>query len=772
MRPRRNSPSDGRHPRLRGASPSVFHGLPYAVLALALVLTAIATASVAYVTRMTREARFENAVGANEALIRKRLDMNVALLTGLSGLVSVRPDLTRDELATYVDLLDLPNRYPGIFGVGFAAAFPREQEPLVEERVQAQGQPQFRVWPESDRELRTSILYLEPRNARNLAAVGYDMFSDPVRREAMVRARDTGQAALSGKVTLVQEITDDKQAGFLVYVPVYAARDVPKTVAERRASLLGFAYGVFRGDDLFRLLYHGEPLPDVHFQVFDGARVEKQALIHDSRNFAPDDVAFTRAALTSERRLTLYGRTWTVVVMSMPSLAPAREQAIAPLVALVGTLVSFLFFSLVRRQGEARRRAESLASDMLALSEERSQLLSKEQAAREEAERANRLKDEFLATVSHELRTPLTAILGWTHLLRGRSASEERVRRGLDVIDRNARAQAQLVEDLLDVSRIITGKLRIDTAPVALAHVVDAAVETLKPAAEAKRITLARDVDDGVSVVGDAARLQQIVWNLVSNAVKFTPAGGRVEVRVEERGGAVEIRVSDTGKGIHPSFLPHVFERFRQAEGGTNRGYGGLGIGLAIVRHLVELHGGTVAATSAGEGKGATFIVRLPRSSAAQSEAARRPPLPPPNHTTLACPEELLDARVLVVDDEEDARDVLAAALEACGLRVSTAASASEAFEAVRRERPDILVSDIGMPYEDGYQLIERVRALPATEGGETRALAVTAYARAEERHRILAAGFDGHLAKPVDLDELLPALASMVSAPDAPSAE
>lgn len=746
------------------AAPASARHLPVAVLALALLLTVVATVWVAHGTQQTLEGRFQSAVRASEALIRKRIDMNVALLSGLSGLLAVKPDASREEFFAYLDRVDLPRRYPGVFGVGFAVAFAPEQQPLVEERARQQGIEGFHVWPAGTGPERTSILYLEPANERNRAALGFDMASEPTRREAMLRARDTGEPALSGNVTLVQEITETKQAGFLLYVPVYEGGRVPDTVEERRAALSGYVYGVYRADDLFLRLYDAEPRPDVHIRVYDGPEARPEAIIHDSRDFA-DEVIFTHARLESTRQLHLYGRPWTVVVTSTPRLEPTREQAVAPLVGIAGTLVSFLFFALVRRQGDARQRAERLASEMLALSEERSLLLAKEQAAREEAEGANRLKDEFLATVSHELRTPLTAILGWTHILKGPNATPERVARGLEVIDRNARAQAQLIEDLLDVSRIITGKLHIQTSPIAVEQVIDGAVETLRHAAEAKRIQLSLDVEEGLSVVGDPARLQQVVWNLVSNAVKFTPEGGHVDVSARRRGDALTIAVRDTGKGIHPDFLPHVFERFRQAEGGTNRGYGGLGIGLAIVRHLVELHGGTVSVSSGGEGKGATFEVCLPLSGAPVDEPSPSPSALLEADRKRVSADALMDARVLVVDDEPDARDVLAAALESCGLRVTTASSAGEALEALRRERPDILLSDIGMPHEDGFQLIRRVRALPPEEGGGIRALAVTAYARAEERSRILAAGFDGHLAKPFDVDELLPALKALASA-------
>jgi PAS domain S-box-containing protein len=395
---------------------------------------------------------------------------------------------------------------------------------------------------------------------------------------------------------------------------------------------------------------------------------------------------------------------------------------------------------------------------------ERERLLALESAARQEAEEANRLKDEFLSTVSHELRTPLTAMLGWVQLLRSGSLPADKRERALETVERNARAQGQLIEDLLDVSRILSGKMKLDVEPVDVSTVVEQAMESVRPAADARGIRLQAAMDSTGSILGDAHRLQQVVWNLLSNAVKFTPRGGRVQVFVERRDSSVEITVADTGKGISASFLPHVFERFRQADASTTRQYGGLGLGLSIVRHLAEMHGGTVSAASEGEGRGATFTVRLPLSVALRREPTlpSGPRSPDPARAGLLCPPQLAGLRVLVVDDEADTREYLRALIEGCGAGVTAAASAAEGLAALRREKPDIIVSDIGMPEEDGYGFIQKVRALPPEEGGRTPAAALTAYARVEDRARVLMAGFQSHVPKPVEPLELLAVLASM----------
>ncbi|WP_199332494.1 PAS domain S-box protein [Anabaena catenula] len=396
--------------------------------------------------------------------------------------------------------------------------------------------------------------------------------------------------------------------------------------------------------------------------------------------------------------------------------------------------------------------------------QEREKLLEREQAARAEAEAVNRIKDEFLATLSHELRTPLNAMLGWTQLLRSRKFDENTTARALETIDRNSRALAQLIEDVLDVSRIIRGKLRLNLRPVELVPLLEAAIDTVRPAADAKEISLNFQSDSAVGIVmGDANRLQQIVWNLLSNAVKFTPKRGRVEVQLERINSRVQIRVSDTGSGIDPDFLPHVFERFRQADSSTTRSHGGLGLGLAIVRHLVELHGGTVSVISQGIQQGATFIVNLPMKVVSINYDTAQPKLSiDPDASTNQQLSILEGLRVLLVDDEADARHLLTTILGEYGAQVMAVASAMEAISALRKFHPDILVSDIGMPQEDGYTLIRQIRTLSVEEGGRIPAVALTAYARTEDRTQALLAGFQLHIPKPVNPAELAVVVANL----------
>jgi PAS domain S-box-containing protein len=382
-----------------------------------------------------------------------------------------------------------------------------------------------------------------------------------------------------------------------------------------------------------------------------------------------------------------------------------------------------------------------------------------------EAQESTRIKEEFLATVSHELRTPLNAILGWARIVRSGKLNEEERVKAIETIERNARAQAQLIDDLLDVSRIITGKLRMDVRPIDPNGFIEAAIDAVSPAAEAKGVRVQKIMDTGnVSVPGDPTRLQQVIWNLLSNAIKFTPRGGHVQVRMERVDSHLQIIVADNGQGIPEEFLPYVFDRFRQVDQSTTRHQGGLGLGLALVRHLVELHGGSVAVSSPGLGQGSTFTVVLPVVPIYRVD--------PEGQRVYATAKNLLSAvedaarldglKILVVDDEPDTRELLKASLRECGAEVSVAGSTREAITSLGSAIPDVLITDIGMPDEDGYDLIRLVRTLPPESGGKVPAIALTAYARVEDRLKALRAGFQMHVPKPVELAELVTVVASV----------
>jgi PAS domain S-box-containing protein len=454
-----------------------------------------------------------------------------------------------------------------------------------------------------------------------------------------------------------------------------------------------------------------------------------------------------------------------------------------PLLKLHGK-VEEIYLSLRAKSGEEvpvlinavrRERGGVAANDCILVQiRQRNQYEDEILRAKKVAEEATRAKDEFLAIVSHELRTPLTAILGWARLMKSGQLDESAQARGLATIERNAESQSQLIEDLLDFSRIISGKIRLDVGRVEPDSLAEAAINVVRPAADAKGIRIQAILDPRAgSVSGDPERLQQVLWNLLSNAIKFTPKGGRVQIRVERVNSSVEITVSDTGQGISPEFLPYVFERFRQADNTTTRQHTGLGLGLAITKHLVELHGGTIRAISPGEGQGSSFILKLPimivhdaaqvsntapdgQDSAVEAQAAELP--------------RLDGVRVLVVDNERDARDLLVTILTQAGARVEAAATATDALEILRLKEQDLLISDIEMPSEDGYSLIRKVRTLEQGQNGRIPAIALTAHARAADRLRALSAGYQMHIPKPVEPAELVMAIANLTNSGPKPT--
>jgi signal transduction histidine kinase len=746
--------------------------IPYAVALLAALISVAASAYVAYATRAKDDVRFKEQVEHAHTTIRRRIDLYVSTLRSAAAAFAVKTDVNRAAFAEYVARVDVRANYPGLQGIGYSLRIPPGKADDARRRLAAEWGRPVTIWsapavpPVPDTAERHVVLYLEPADARNLVAIGFDVSSEPVRRAALDAARDSGQPAATGMLRLVTETDDKPQAGFLVVVPVYRGGTVPPTVDARRDALLGFVYSPFRAGDLLGGVFGGDDQRQLDYEVFDSHDARDDALLYASTprtEHAPDFVDL--------RRIDVEGRPWTVLLRTRPSFEAASARAAAWWVLAGGLSVSGMLFVLTRAEARARRRAERAAADLeasrlslLESLEERSRaeaarrvLLDREREARKEAEAANKVKDDFLATVSHELRTPLNAMLGWAQLLQQGDMFETSRDEAVEAIERNAKAQAQLIEDLLDISRIMRGKLQLSqNVPVDPAAVVDAAIASVSPSATARHIRIAPRFEPGVGPVkGDATRLQQVVWNLLSNSIKFSPDGGRVDVTLQQRNGHAIIRVTDEGKGIAPEFLPHVFDRFRQADASTTRQQGGLGLGLAIVRNLVEMHGGTVEAYSEGDNKGAAFTVTLPLAPATPAVDT----VPAGD----AAPKiSLGGVSVLVVDDDPDARRVVGKVLERHGAHVQTAACAADALAALDLHVPDVLLSDIGMPGEDGYALIAKVRARDG--GRDIPAAALTAFAREEDRLHALEAGFHTHVAKPVQSARLVAVVAELAN--------
>jgi signal transduction histidine kinase len=568
---------------------------PYLILLTGLVVTA-ATARYVYSNGTARDSlELQTRAEAASAEIHSRLQSYMAMLLGGAGLFAASDDVSRAEFKAYVDRLDLAARYPGIQGIGFSRRIVAAERDAVLAEAR-RDVPDFRFWPEPAAPEFHAILYLEPQDPRNRHALGFDMASDQRRRDAMMRARDSGSPAATGRVRLVQEAVEpvEEQAGFLIYVPVYRGGHVPATVEGRRAALLGFVYSPFRADDLLRGIFSPNQASPSGLEVFEGSFGDGQ-LLHRSPLPEP---GLSRSA--SINTIDVAGRSWTILVRDVDDMS-AATQAMVGLIVLGGALLSTLLFLIVRTQVQAWREAERAAEE--------------HRASEEKLRAVDREKDAFLATISHELRTPLNAIVGWASMLGRGVVPKETQTHAIEVIKRNAAAQTRLIEDLLDMSRAAAGHLNLHVADVDARAALEAALDAVRPAAEAAGLTVRVEFGPHLGVIeADAARVQQIVMNLLSNSVKFTPRGGQVTLTAQRSHGVLTIAVADTGIGIDPAFAPFLFDRFKQADSSPTRAHSGAGLGLAIVRHLVELHGGTVEGASQGPNTGATFTVRLPTS--------------------------------------------------------------------------------------------------------------------------------------------------------------
>lgn len=694
-----------------------------AVFLLCTTVTVVVIRHLDGINTIKDEERFTNAVERLEHVIQDRLTTYTDMLRATAGMLDVEGPFDARRFRAFVRGLDLQNRYPGIRGVGFSRRVtPEDLDPLVTE--QRRDVPDFAVWPEQPRTEYHAVLYLEPLNERNRGALGYDMFTEPVRRAAMERARDSAEPSASGPVRLIGEAQGSSAPGFLVYMPLYEGGGIPPSIEKRRERLRGFVYGAFGAPDLFTGMLALEREARAGFSLVDAA-APSTPLHHMN---AP-----TPAAFTTSRRIAVGGREWALQFFSLPGLQRNSSSAMIPAIFWSGLAISVVLSGLVAMQTAARARLEKSDRETQAASHRFQQLANSipqlawmaradgwitwyndrwyeytgttpeqmegwgwqrvhhpdvlprvmerwqasitsglpfdmefpirrsdgqfrwfltrveplrdpsgtivqwfgtntevqalrdaEQAAREhaaEAERVGQLKDEFLATLSHELRTPLNAVMGWTRLLEQGGVSADRVDAALETIQRNAQAQSRLIDDLLDMSRIVSGRLRVEPAEVPIAEILEAAVAIIRPAADAKGVRVITQFEHVPPVIADASRLQQVFWNLLSNSVKFTPAGGRVEVVLRRGEEYAVIQVRDTGVGITPEFLPWVFDRFRQADASTGREHAGLGLGLSIARSLVQMHGGTIDVASDGLGQGAMFTVRLPMAAAARREA-------------------------------------------------------------------------------------------------------------------------------------------------------
>lgn len=839
--------------RLRGLA-------PYLMLLVALLITAVCTVYVRQTIAARQRIRFAAAVDSVSRNILDRVETCIDILRGAVGLFAASKQVSHDEFQKYCQSLDIRKRYPGIIGIGYALRIPAERKQTVEAELQ-KAIPEFRIWPQSSNQEYCPVVYFDPIDPANRAMLGFDVLSEPSRRDALWRACDTAGAAASGKISLIQSFDEQQsRTGFAIYLPVYAGGIVPPTVQQRRESLVGVVWCPFRADELLKGIAGKDALIDL--AVYDSEQTSSERLMYRSGS----EAAWEQASHTAVVRLEIAGRAWTVAFASNASFDREGGWKATIFTLIGGLMASGLLFVVARWQVRARNQAETAAEELrrsesaLRASESRfrrlvesnmigvvfgktdGRLVNANQAfcqligrslkeirngqvtwtqitapeylhtiprvvqelstngicapfekeyirpdgtrvpvllgvamlegsqtdtvaftidltqqkrqqqelsrARDAAEAASRAKDRFLAVLSHELRTPLTPVLAITTAGQQDSSLPQSVREDYALIRRNIELEARLIDDLLDLSRITHGRLSLQARIVDLHEVLKSAIEVCFPDEVAmKGLQVVTELGATEHHVrGDPDRLQQMFWNLIKNAVKFTPAGGRITVRTHNppETGRILIEIADTGVGIDTNDLPRIFDAFEQGEFSMKYGSGGLGLGLSIAKGLVEAHGGTIAAHSAGPGKGATFFVTLATVSPPSPRAASVP------ETAGVVPKKLV---ILLVEDHPDTARALVRLLDEAGHQVHVASSMAEALEVGDRMDIDLLLSDIRLPDGSGVELLRRLKTRPGRKTFQ--AIAISGYAMEQDLAFAATAGFARHLTKPISFQKL-----------------
>jgi signal transduction histidine kinase len=585
--------------------------LPFLVLAVSLLVSLAAT-YLFYLSSANKDiASFQNDVTRIDTTINNKIRTYIAMLKSGRGFIETIDEINRDSFRTYVSSLDLRRNYQGVQGIGYAKKVLSFEAEALAQKMEAEGFTNFRIFPQNSAKYDYfAVLYLEPLDERNRRAIGFDVSSEDNRRMTLEKAAATGEPVATGKVFLVVETEEDKQPGFLICLPIYKGDHNPQDAEERKRLLDGFVYGAFRANNFLAEVKDATKTQDISIAIYDGEAAPENILAqtHSQPPQASGD-------FTLRKEIDVAGRKWIVEYKALPDFVEKSNSGWTPLILGSGLVFSLLLFGMTYLESFARRKSERFTYELKESEKEKALLFEKEQKARRFAEDASRAKDEFISVVSHELRTPLNTIAGWTRIMQADDLAPEMKQQALEKIDKNLRIQTKLVEELLDFSQIITGKGDLTSKLIEISGVFEDAVANVAAQAHDKEINIEKEnALNGQKVLGDSERLKKAFENVLRNAVKFTSKNGTIFTEIKQQDDAIEMKIRDSGRGINPKFLPHIFEGFRQADSSSTRQFGGLGLGLAISRHIIELHGGSIKAESAGEGQGSVFTIKIPVS--------------------------------------------------------------------------------------------------------------------------------------------------------------
>jgi len=582
--------------------------LPYLALIVSMLLTLGATYLFYQGEKIKEETRFLSETIRIKNRIDSKVNSYIAILKAGRGFIESSRELDKDKFSAFVSSLEIEKNNPDVQGIGYTKRIKMDEREALIKRMKAEGYSDFKIFPLSQTNEFQSTLYLEPLNPLNQREIGFDMSSEPARREALEKSRDTGQASVTGKISPALDTETENQPGFLIYLPIYKGGKIPQTVADRKQLLDGFVYSQFRTEEFLREVQNSSSIPDISIALYDSEKKADKILGATNKNITNETPSFTAI-----NELEIAGRKWIIEYESLPSFEAQSSLGWTPLIFTSGLIFSLLLFGMTYLESYARAKAEKITVDLQESEMEKGFLLEREQIERQRAEQASRSKDEFISIVSHELRTPLNSIAGWSRILHAENLSEVTKKQALQTIEKNLRVQTKIVEELLDFSQILSGRKDLVWQEVDFIKIFEEACDESSLLAKAKGVSLVKEISlNGQKIFGDDKRLRKVIKNLLSNAIKFTPEGGGILAEIKEADGMVEMKIKDNGQGIKSDFLPFIFERFKQADSSSTRRHGGLGLGLAISRHIVELHGGSIRAESEGEGKGALFTVKFP----------------------------------------------------------------------------------------------------------------------------------------------------------------